>query len=380
MFTKQLTNHNSSLGHPISIEGTKSSAIPQKSVKRASIFGAMAFAGALGLGSGSAFAEQVWDDFSNGFNVQGADGSGADNAKWTYFGAGPFVGNAGVESVSDGVLNVITEPTMTLTMAQEGSDENTAGMPGGFDHVKWLTYTNSVSSSGLPGFDAKDGEVLFCEGVLASRSFGTENHPFGDAVINHNDDLRLAAAALNTIDLESWMVFDFFITNETIYAFYERLPYGRDKLGNYAAFTFMVPVAERTPEDKHRLRISYDRAAGTVNWFVEGEEVFKVDRVGFLLDREHMAIDHGGDEPSEPIVMNQFNCGMGIFTLLDASLPSGKPLVRISNAPDFYFDPAKGQPHAATFVDEESAAGSRLFGQGVELKVYEYSAGATPAQ
>lgn len=65
----------------------------------------------------------------------------------------------------------------------------------------------------------------------------------------------------------------------------------------------------------------------------------------------------------------QLACGMGMFTLLDGDLPSGEGLVRLSTAPEFYFDPGVGQPAAQSFVDEQSLESSRLLGRGAELNV-----------
>jgi hypothetical protein len=66
--------------------------------------------------------------------------------------------------------------------------------------------------------------------------------------------------------------------------------------------------------------------------------------------------------------MRQLNAGMGVFSLLDG-LQDGRGLVRLSGNPDFYvFPPAKGAA-ASGFVDEKSQPGSRLFGQGAELRM-----------
>lgn len=315
----------------------------------------------------------VWDDFKNGFRANGPLNDQPD-AKWFYFSAGPiFTGNDGVESTLHNDLFVVSDPYFTSTLGQEGSADNPFGLPGGLDHVKWLVYMNHLSSSGVPGFDAMPGFELACESWISGRTFGTENHPFGDSVDNPNDDLRLGAPAMNAIDLESWMVFDFFLTNERIYAFYERLPFGRGaELGNYAAFSFMIPVSERNPNEMHHLKIAYDKSAGTVRWLVDDEEVYRVDQIGYLIDRQYMTIDHGGTEPAVPVSPNQLNCGMGTFTLLDGSLPSGEALVRLSTANNFYFDTNFGEPVPQTFVDENSFPGSRLFNQGVELQVSKY--------
>jgi hypothetical protein len=72
---------------------------------------------------------------------------------------------------------------------------------------------------------------------------------------------------------------------------------------------------------------------------------------------------------SAPVLPVQLNCGMAMFTLLDASSPGtgGNGLVRVSAAADYYFDPASGEPHPQRFVDEQSLAANRLFGQDTEL-------------
>lgn len=202
---------------------------------------------------------------------------------------------------------------------------------------------------------------------MSGRTFGTASHLFGAAVLDPDDDLRLASVALNTVDLETWMVYDFWLTNTAIYAFYERLPFGRQQLGNYAAFSFQIPVGSRRPDDWNDLAIAYDRAAGTVRWLVDGEERFLVDRIGHHIDRQYLTIDHGGNE--ETVESRQLNVGMGMFTLLDGCLPSGQALVRLSDAESVYFDPVHGEPASLTFVDEKSAETSRCFGQGAELRI-----------
>jgi hypothetical protein len=318
----------------------------------------------------------VWDDFRDGFSIneQGAD--------WFYFSAGPFVGDDGIETTSHGTLEVVPKgtnsdtgnPAFTKTVPQE---DESGGVPGGLDHVKWLTYMNHTASSGFPGFDAEPGKVLSCKSVVGGRTYGTENQPFGDAVDDPENDSRLAAFAMNAIDFESLMVFDFFMTNETIYALYERLPFARAALGNYAAFTYQVPVAPNEPGKLHHLKISYDRKAGEVRWYIGARKVFEVDQLGHRLDsREHMTLDHGGTERNvEP---RQLNCGMGMFTLLDAYRPSNEALVRLSNTPDFYFNPEQGAPTSLDFVDEDSEESSRLFGQGAKLESRRYVVSSRP--
>lgn len=333
------------------------------------------------LSQGAQPYRTVWDDFRSGFSV--AATPGAAGARWFYFSAGPYVGDDGVPTTSNQGLRVIPkgtnpttgQPAFTRTLGQESTN---GGLPGGLDHVKWLVYANAVASAGYPGFDAVPGQELACETWLSGRTFGTDGHPFGGRVEDANDDLRLSAVAFNAIDFETFIVADFFVTNERIYALYERLPFGRPSsggtLGEYASFTFTVPVANRAIGGEHHLKIAYDRSRGVMRWLVDDTEVMRVDRLGFLIDRQHMILDHGG---SETLVQpRQLACGMGMFTLLDASRPpqrgsnpGNEGLVRLSMAQNFYFHTGRGQPIPQTFADPDSRQSSRLFGQGAELNV-----------
>lgn len=311
----------------------------------------------------------LWDDFQHGFTVNAPD------AKWFYFAAGTYVGDDGVVTTSPAGLRVASSgvnpatghPAFALTLGQEDA---TGGLPGGLDHVKWLAYMNHTSSFGYPGFDAPASGELVCETVLSGRLYGVDAHPFGDVVTKPNDDLRLGAVAMNVIDFDTFMVFDFFLTNRGIYAVYERLPFARDRNGNYAAFTFQIPVGSRRPSDAHHLQIAYNKAAGTVRWLVDHQEVYRVSTIGERINRRFMTLDHGGTDSA--VSPNQLNGGMGMFTLLDGHKPSNRALVRLSSADNFYFNPKLGEPTGQTFVDEASLERSRLFGQGAELRMVEY--------
>lgn len=315
-----------------------------------------------------------WDDFQQGFTV------GTPAARWFYFTAGSYVGDDGIINTDLFGLHVIPtgrnpntgDPAFARTIGQE--HEN-GGLPGALDHVKWLAFMNHTASSGLPGFDAVPGQTLSCDVVMGGHTLGTQFHPFGSHVIDANDDLRLAALAQVTIDFESYMVFDFFITNQHIYAYYERLPFGRTATHNYAAFSFAIPVASYRPGDVHHLRIAYNRAAGVTRWLIDGLEVYRVDRIGRLIDRAHMTIDLGGTE--EDVAPRQLDCGMGTFTLLDGHRPSDIGLVRLSESP--YFNPALGEPVPENFTDNLSLYANRLFGQGATLNVHRYVVSSIPS-
>jgi hypothetical protein len=319
----------------------------------------------------------VWDDFRDGFATAGP-------ARWSYAGAGPHVGDDGIVTTSEQGLRVFSSgtnpitgrPAFTHTVSHE--DESDAGVPGLLDHVKWLVYANHLASSGHQGFDAVPGHELSAETWISGCTYGTSGQPFGSAVPDADDDLRLASAAMNAFDPESNIAVDFFLTNRRIYAFYERLPGARATLGNYAAFSSYIPVARRSPADLHHLKICYDRSNGVVRWIVDGTEAHRVDRLGYRPDRRYLALDHGGVETAvEP---RQLSFGMGMFTLLDGALPGGggPGLVRLSAAGPRYFGPALGEPHPQTFLDDPSVASHRLFGQGASLALSRYVISSVP--
>ncbi len=321
----------------------------------------------------------TWDDFSDGFLTSGPE------ARWTYLTAGPFIADDGIVTTSTKGLRVVSrgtnpytgEPAFVHTVSQE--DDNGSGLPGSLDHIKWLVYANHQASSGYQGFDAVPGHELSGETWISGRTYGTERHPFGGGVRNPDDDLRLASVAVSVSDPETSIVFDFFVTNKKIYAFYERLPEARATLGNYAAFSAMIPVAQRfSPVDQHHLKSCYDQARGVARWLVDDKEVHRVDRLGYRPARKYLTLDHGGVETL--VKPRQLNFGMGLFSLLDGSLP-GYPepgLVLLSNASSFYFSPLIGEPTAQSFLDEESLLSNRLFGQGAEMCMSRYVISSVP--
>ena len=235
-------------------------------------------------------------------------------------------------------------PAFSRTLAPESA----GGIPATHDHAKWLAYLNRQSAAGFPGLDAPGGTELSGTARIGGRTYGTDRHPFGAAVAEPDADVRLAAFGMTTIDVESWMVFDFLFTNRRAYALYERLPFGRSAEHPYAAFSYAIPVSDRTAHDVHEAAIAYDAAAGTVRWSLDGREVFRADRLGHHLQtREHLLIDLGGvEESARP---RQLAFGVGLLTLLDGAVGDGPGLVRLSDALTYH---SRGAP--ASFVDERS--------------------------
>jgi uncharacterized protein DUF6081 len=325
--------------------------------------------------------QSAWDDFYSGLLV--GQQPGVLGTRWFYASAGPYLAadaqvqtwGYGLTATSLGRNSTTGMPAFTYSLPPD------LGIPGQFDHMKWAIYMNHVSTAGQPGFDAQAGMELACETWISGQTYGTEFHPFGARVQDPQTDPRLASYSMNTFDMESGLAFDFLFTNNQVYALYERLPYARAYgWGNYAAFTYVVPVGANSPGAWNRAKISYSRSTGAVRWFLNGVQVFQVTQVGYRIDRQYMLLDHGGT--NQLVSMNQLNCGMGMFTLLDGVRPQSYPetapvaLVRLNTTePGFYFNPSYGEGSAwpgISFVDTTSTAANRLFGQGARMEVYDY--------
>jgi hypothetical protein len=233
------------------------------------------------------------DEFTDGLRYTGAD------SPWLLRPAGPL-------PHGDGVIR----PTPTgLEVSSAGTHPRTGAPaftylaePGQDDHIKWSTFARGTAQ--VPGFPA-DGPLTL-GAVLTARTFGTEDHPFGDAVSDADSDFRLAAAALIVADVGTGLICDFLVTNTAIHAFYERL----------GSFSYAVPIARRAPQDWHDLAVHYDPAAGSLQWTVDGVPALTVRAIGErCLAEEFLAFDHGG--PADPVVPRQLTVGLGMLCQLD---------------------------------------------------------------
>lgn len=238
------------------------------------------------------------------------------------------------------------------------------GPTGGFDHVKYLTYTKKSFAL------KKNGRAEYTLRASALTT-GSELHPFGDEdVIHAPGDLRLTSCAANAIDLETCLVTDIFMTNEGIIIFYERLPFCRTVADHYRAFSSMKFVAHRSPGEVHDLTIAYHRTNKHIVYMVDGEEVGRVNNIGHPVTDDpefRLILDHGGiNRIVEP---NGFNYGFGCFTLLDMADPYrhelNNGLVKLDDTPNYYV-------HPTAFTDALSDDASRLFGQGAMIEVHDF--------
>lgn len=193
---------------------------------------------------------------------------------------------------------------------------------GGLDHVHYLVYRNG--SIALPD----DGrEFVYEARVAAQTQAGTVPAALADGVTNAGDDIRIAGSAINMLDFASWCVFDIFFSNETIYAFVERLPFGKPSFGgagpDYHAYSHAIPIAKRNKASPltqfDTVAIALNRKESTAKYYVNNELKFVYKDFGIPLDRKYRILDHGG--PATKVDLQQINVGFGTFTLLDMANP-----------------------------------------------------------
>ncbi|MEE1758254.1 MULTISPECIES: DUF6081 family protein [unclassified Streptomyces] len=304
------------------------------------------------------------DNFQSGFNA-------SPSGSWQQLPAGSLPEGDGITSTSSTGLKVVpsgTDPATGKPAFAYTTGQQSAGGQGDADHLKWLAWPRRSASSGYPGFDAPAAGKVSCTTKMAVETTGTDKHPFGSAVSNAQTDLRLASGAMVTLDPETNVVFDFFVTNNRVYAFYERL---RSPGSTYAAFSYAVPVATMTKGTQLTYEIVLENRS-RATWKVNGATVLTVNKIGTrALDRKYMLIDHGGTE--ETVVPRQLQCAVGTFSLLDGAGADGRGLVRLDSDANAYYKPMVGAPAPQTFVDDKSLAGNRLWGQGAQLQVSSFT-------
>jgi hypothetical protein len=307
------------------------------------------------------------DDFGGGFDTTGTwlpQSSGGLPA-----GDGiPTTSAAGLTVTPTGTNPVTGEPAFVATAAQDDPAGGTA------DHVKWLAFPQRTASTGLPGFDIPVTGSLTCSITMSGQSHGVDGNPFGRAVADPHSDVRLAAADMVAADFETNAVFDWSVTDTEIYAVYERL---RTPGSDYAAYSYAVPVARRTPRQTDTYQVRIDQGGSRVTWLLNGRAALSTDRIGYrVFDRTDMLMDHGGTE--RPVKLRQITCGMGMFTVLDATGQDGWALVKVDATPDFYYSTRRGAPAPQPFIDERSLPGDRLWGQGEVLEVHSVDVSTLP--
>ncbi|KAG2440279.1 hypothetical protein HXX76_004391 [Chlamydomonas incerta] len=274
----------------------------------------------------------------------------------------------GVTSVVPGAsAYTFTQNPHQLTFAPSPATRLSA--PSTLDHVKHLQFRQATPT--------RDGAKTVLSIRMKSQTFLPAKLPY--TVAQPEDDIRLGACASNFIDFTQMLVADMFLSNEGVWALYERLPFVRTADHVYAAFTFVKRVADRKPGDENLLQIKYDRTANTLEWWVDGALKLKVDRIGYKPNAAlgmEVGLDLGGAE--EEIRLDSLQAGFGCYALLDFSDPTGRgregllnlnPTASGQQRDEVYFFPKTFQVDTRTNASAAADASWRLFGQGTSMTV-----------
>jgi hypothetical protein len=219
-------------------------------------------------------------------------------------------------AAGDGIARVTGEG---LVVAPPGRDPATGGprfaAPVSSDaagHLRWVAFAGTATP---PGFAVRDGSVLTAHMELAAEIYG----PAGPVSSTGVADTRAGMGGMLCVDLGSGLVLDFLLTNDRVWALYERL--GRPGTG-HGTFTYEIPVAERSPDRRHQCAIRVDRARGTAVWSLDGEEVLAVPDLGRRLPSRsaHSAhLTRSTDGPEESVRPDQLALGIGLFSEIPES-------------------------------------------------------------
>lgn len=289
-----------------------------------------------------------------------------EDANWHFYERDGYIANGGkmVFTKSGGLMNA----ARFNTTVPQNSDLYA-------DNYKYLIFANEPMELNMNA-DTVFQYVLKDAQTYLARADQT---PFPVQIINcPGQDFRVATTVVMLNDPEGGFQFGYLITSDMVYAIYARLPDNRDIIGNYAAFTFVVPVGYRLPNDEHKLKLVVSKRMQAIRWQIGTRDVFRVMNVGRYVDRQYMTLDLGGGEQDE-IFPDRLYYGLGAMDFLNHypacyKLCSDKPccypparmaLVKTGNATALpQYDPIEGKPVPATFWDVGGRAQYRDWGQG----------------
>lgn len=198
------------------------------------------------------------------------------------------------------------------------------------DHPKFMIYSNTMNSdTGFPGFKSPDNGEIYYEANIVVETYGTENNPFHVPP----DDFRLSSGGMVSIDFDTFMVYDFFITSTKAYALYERLPFNHKVKDPAAFFTYVIPVMDLEPDVRYHYKLSYNKLRYQIMYYIDGKRVFGIDEFGRRLARDYEGYSQFKDPPTSgnpddlPLVQsNQRIIGGGLFTMFDGACVMEKSL------------------------------------------------------
>ena len=283
----------------------------------------------------------VYDDFHKPGGYTLAD----YNTKWTTFTLGEMA-LADTRQFDNHTFSISATPFRT------GQDVSV------FDHAKYTGLSKQVFAVPEIGSITVSMDIAAetpgtVEGHVVHGTYVQSGAPYAATVLQGQQ----AAATLHMIDFATGQLFDWFVSGNTAFPLYERLPssvtgsaehVSTDKM--YTQITHEVPIAAGIPHTV-AIRYSRDRRRSRVEYLLDGKRVSQVERVGIPLDAQ--GVKYSGIYPSlgpGELLRDEINSVViahGLFSLLDA----------------FPF-----QHPDAPALNVSVPLRERLFGQGVRAK------------
>jgi Family of unknown function (DUF6081) len=283
----------------------------------------------------------VYDDFHKpgGYTLADYD------AKWTTFTLGEMA-LADTRQFDNHTFSISATPFRT------GQDVSV------FDHAKYTGLSKQVFAVPEIGSITVSMDIAAetpgtVEGHVVHGTYVQSGAPYAATVLQGQQ----AAATLHMIDFATGQLFDWFVSGNTAFPLYERLPssvtgsaehVSTDKM--YTQITHEVPIAAGIPHTV-AIRYSRDRRRSRVEYLLDGKRVSQVERVGIPLDAQ--GVKYSGIYPSlgpGELLRDEINSVViahGLFSLLDA----------------FPF-----QHPDAPALNVSVPMGERLFGQGARAR------------
>lgn len=244
------------------------------------------------------------------------------------------------------------------------------------DHYKYVLLSNSAYTWQTSEYIL---EVEFKDATAKVSHTKVKDSPFCRDVATDND-YRFGSGLFSVYSPETGLIFGFLVTNDRVYGYYDRLPFQREQLGNYAAFTYVFPLKHTKCKKTHDLKIGLDQKYETVTYWIDGHRKMRFGNIGMQWHHFFMVGDMGGNQV--PTFPQSIQIQFGTYALLDM-YPACKdnndckfPEERMAlvNSADVYapkrYNPICGPPAPAVYWEPIGISPRmHLWDQGVVLKV-----------
>lgn len=251
------------------------------------------------------------------------------------------------------------------------------------DHIKCLAVANKQ-------YKLCDKEVIYEACILAQQVITPTDIPneYKPRIRNIREDYRLCSSGIMVYDEDNMLTAKILFTDQWIYGYYEIRPTYKpnwagvmSKMGDYAAFTSIIPLCKRTEEFT---TVAIGIKKEQLKFYINKKELYCIPTIGLRLEDQYQVSDFGGYESA--ITPGTLNFGFGNFSYLDHNIPNNysreytvngfqlesalAPVVELEKYREPY--PNFEGEHIPINIDNYfalSTGGNYLFGQGAVLHI-----------